>query len=639
MLSSLEIRKIFTSFWTSEPKNHFQIPNTSLVPNVDSTLLFVNSGMFPIAPYLSGQPHPQGRRLCNIQRCIRTNYDEMIEIGDRRHTSVFEMMGNWSLGDYFKKEQIEWVMELYIKYLKFDPERMYISVWGGNEQIPRDDEAIELWKAQFKKYGVVAQYSDDIHAVPEIQGTANKNNRLFPYTAVGKGWWERAHAPNELGGTTSEMFYDLRDIEKIQTEYHINDDSGRFIEFSNNVFMEYRLDNDLRWQKLKNKNIDFGAGFERTVMIAQNVIDIFETDMFQGLIDKISQLSGKQYKTNKKDNEFTSSFRILSDHARASTFILADGVIPSNKEQGYILRRYIRRMVRFANKLGITSPCTSQLAETVINIMKKAYPHLENNPSITNKNNIMEELEKEEFKFQKTLNKGITQIRKIREFSDSIDGKTAFNLYETYGFPIEMTLDEFNLDVDQAVKVISEFNETEKAHREKSKAGADKKFKGGLADTTEEITKLHTLHHLLLATLKKTIDPSIVQKGSNITAERLRLDFNFDRKLTEDEVNKIEEIVNNVIKQNLLVTRHEMPKVEAEKLGAEMEFGQKYPEIVSVYIVSKNKDITDNRFSAEFCGGPHVENTGKIGENGKIFKIFKQENIGNGLRRIKAGLV
>lgn len=639
MLTSQEIRKLFTSFWTSSPRNHVEIPNTSLVPNVDSTLLFVNSGMFPIAPYLSGQPHPHGTRLCNIQRCIRTNYDEMVEIGDRRHTSVFEMMGNWSLGDYFKKEQIEWVMELYVEFFKFDPERIYISVWGGNEQIPQDDEAIELWQQQFHKYGIKADFSKNIYAVPSLTDNTNKNNRIFPYTAIGKGWWERAHAPNELGGTTSEMFYDLKDIENPQKQYHLNDDSGRFMEFANSVFMEYQLDNNLQWQKLAKRNIDFGGGFERTVMISQNTTDIFETDLYENILDKISQLSGKKYKENNKENEFTADFRILSDHARASTFILADGVVPSNKEQGYILRRYIRRMIRFANKLGINNSCTVELANVVINTMRDAYPHLENNPSITNKAMIFEELEKEEQKFQKMLGKGITQIRKLKELNNKIDGKTAFNIYETYGFPIEMTLDEFKLSISEAEKIIEEFNETEKAHREKSKAGADQKFKGGLADTTEKITKLHTLHHLLLASLKKIVDPNIVQRGSNITAERLRIDFNFDRKLTDEEVKNVEDMVNDIILKDLFVTRHEMPKTEAEKLGAEMEFGQKYPDIVSVYIVSESKEITKNRFSAEFCGGPHVENTGKIGENRRKFKVFKQENIGNGLRRIKAGLV
>ena len=354
MLLSDQIRKKYQEFWTSSPRDHKEIPNVSLVPNMDSTLLFVNSGMFPLAPYLAGEKHPLGNRLFNFQRCLRPKYEEILEVGDNRHSIMFEMMGNWSLGDFDKTSQIPWILELYVEHLGFDPQRLYVSVWAGDELIPRDDVAIATWKKAFNKYGINAQFSEDIYNVPSNLEQGKKHDfRIFPYPKS-KNWWQRGEVAGELGGPSSEIFFDMGIAETEQDRYHINDDSGRFVEIGNNVFMEYYLSSDLTWTPLSQKNIDFGGGFERAVMCLSGSTDIFETDLFESIIKKIAEISGKAYKNKDgKAHEYTSAFRVIADHARAASFIIADGVRPSNKDQGYILRRFIRRMVRFGNKIGL----------------------------------------------------------------------------------------------------------------------------------------------------------------------------------------------------------------------------------------------------------------------------------------------
>lgn len=640
-MHSKEIRKTFFDFWNAKPREAKEVPNMSLVPNVDSTLLFVNSGMFPLAPYLAGQPHPLGKRLFNIQRCLRTNYDEMLEIGDNRHTLMFEMMGNWSLGDFTKEMQIPWILELYIEKFGLDPHNLYVSVFSGDNDSDRDVESIEIWKKSFRKYGIEAEFSEDITNIPkDLTEGKEWKWRIFPYPKK-KNWWERAHSVNELGGPTSEIFYDTGEIIKKQERFHINDDSGRFIEIGNNVFMEYKLDPNLKWQKLERKNIDFGGGFERLAMIVQGKKDIFQTDLYSGLIKKISEISGKNYLIDGKEYELTKYFRILADHSRGATFILGDGISPSNKDQGYILRRFIRRLIRFGSKLGITQNFTRDLANEVIETMQEIYPNL-----IENKNFIIDEIEKEEIKFRKTLDKGLNELEKISGINKfTINGKIAFDIYQTYGFPLEMTLDELGIEEEESEIITKEFKEEEEAHRIQSRSGAEQKFKGGLADTGTETTKLHTLHHLLLASLQKNIDSSIKQKGSNITSERLRIDFNFNRKLNEEEIKLIEDEVNSNLEKDYTVVRLEMDKKEAEKIGAEMEFGQNYPDIVSIYIIGDIEEInkknwsSDKIISKEFCGGPHVKNLKEITSENKRFKIYEQENIGSGLKRIKARLI
>ncbi|MCA9378923.1 alanine--tRNA ligase, partial [Candidatus Dojkabacteria bacterium] len=539
MKTAQEIRQAFLDFWTSSPRNAKVVPNMSLVPNVDSTLLFVNSGMFPLAPYLGGEPHPLGTRLCNIQRCLRTNYDEMIEIGDNRHTLMFEMIGNWSLGDFFKAEQIPWVMEFWVDVCGLDPSRLYVTVFEGDNDAPIDMEAVEIWRQTFSKYGIEAELAENITEIPEnMEAGKTWKKRIFKYPKK-KNWWERAHAPGELGGPTSEMFYDLGEVQTPQAEYHVNDDSGRFIEIGNNVFMQNKLDENMQWQPLSQKNIDFGGGFERIVMIVQGKSDIYETDIYMPIIQKLESISGKDYKSDGKENDFTAAFRVIADHTRAATFIIADGVLPSNKDQGYMLRRFIRRSIRFGKKLGLEQEFMADVAMIVIDTLGSAYPHL-----AEAKEKVAQILPEEEKKFRQTLSRGLRELESVKQklAGRRIDGKQAFYIYETYGFPLEMTLDELGTDDKVAEEISQEFKAEEDSHREQSRAGAEQKFKGGLADQSEEVVKLHTAHHLLLAALQKVVDPEIKQRGSNITGERLRIDFNYAEKLTDEQISTVENL-------------------------------------------------------------------------------------------------
>src|SRR5260221_359972 len=595
MKTSEEIRQAFLDFWSESPRNSKVIPNSSLLPlNVQggNTLLFVNSGMFPIIPYLTGKPHPLGTRVHNVQRCVRTK--DIEDVGDNRHLVLFEMIGNWSFGDFTKEDQIAWCLELYVEKFGLDPKRLYVTVWAGDKVVPRDKVAIELWKKEFKKYGVEAEFSEDITNIPkDLKQGEEWKYRIFPY-GRNANWWEVSHSIGEPGGPSSEIFYDLGVKERDQDQYHVNDDSGRFIEIGNNVFMEYKLDENLKYQPLENKNIDFGGGFDRIMFAVQNQVDVYATDLFHPMIKKIEKLSGKTYKGGIELNEDTKSFRVVAEHIRSSVFILADGVKPGNKDQSYILRRLIRRMIRYAKKLGIDNNFSKDLTEVVIEKMSQAYPHLKEN-----KNIILEEIEKEEINFRRTINNGLKEFEKLRpiflEYLEEMKkirnkefltdftlegepekeiteedvkrqeglkrysyqtkfGTLAFNMYQTFGFPLEMVLDELNITEDSDIEMIKNGYEVEEIlHRNKSQLGAEQKFKGGLADQQTETIKLHTAHHLLLAALEKIVDPSIKQRGSNITAERLRIDFNFDRKLTPEELQKVEDLVNQKIAEKLPV--------------------------------------------------------------------------------------
>jgi len=632
-MKSSEIRLAFETFW-NDNKNHAKIENVSLIPVNDPTILFTNSGMFPLVPYLLGEKHPKGTRLFNFQRCLRTSYDELEEIGDNRHTLMFEMMGNWSLGDYFKEEQIPWIFTLYTKYFKLDPNKLFVSVFAGDDNAPRDTTSIALWQKEFKKVNIHAEVGPNTSHGSKATGPGvlidfNSDLRIFPY-AGDANWWQRGDAPGELGGPDSEIFYDTGRAHdtKYGKHCHINCDCGRFIEIGNNVFMQYKLDNNGAWKELVQKNIDFGGGFERIVMISQNKNDIFETDLFWPIIQKLEDLSGEKYISN-NSNETTKNFRIIADHIRGSVFILADGITPSNKDQGYILRSLIRRMIRKAKLLNLTNNFTIELAKVVIKTFKDAYPHL-----LTNQNTIINELEKEEIKFASTITKGIKELQKLTGKGITIDGKIAFNIYETYGFPIEMIIDEISDSMTKKEKesLFIDFDKAKESHRKNSRKGAEQKFKGGLLDSSTETTALHTTHHLLLAALQQVLGSHIKQKGSNITADRLRIDFSHNTKLTASEVEEVENIVNKMILANVDIVKQILPKSEAEKLGAQMEFGQKYGDMVNVYSI-KNID-NDEYYSIEFCGGPHVSNTKEIQALG-LFKITKQKNIGSGLRRIK----
>lgn len=606
-MKSSAVRNKYLGFFKS--RGHEIIPSSPIVPINDPTTLFTSSGMQPLIPYLLGQSHPLGNRLVDVQRSFRTG--DIEEVGDNRHTTFFEMLGNWSLGDYFKKEQLPWIFEFLTKELQLDPKRLYVTVFEGNEFVPKDTESIDLWKEIFARVGVDAKEGEKIFAYP-----AKKN------------WWSRSGEPEKMppgepGGPDSEVFYDfgveLGLHEKSQWKNepcHPNCDCGRFMEIANSVFMQYKKEDNGSLKELAQKNVDFGGGLERLVAATIDNPDIFTSDLFTPIIQTLETSSGKRYAEN---IQITHAMRIIADHIKAAVMMMADGLLPSNKTQGYVLRRLIRRSLLHGRKLGLSKDLTyiGKLVEPVASIYGSAYP------AVTQKaEDIRLLLQEEALRFGKTLERGLSEIEKVT----TLNGKIAFVLYETYGFPWEMTV-EIAADKGQQVDR-GQFEVEFKKHQELSRTAAKGMFKGGLADHSEQTTKLHTAHHLLLAALQKIVDPTIKQRGSNITAERMRMDFNYAQKLTPEEIAKVEELVNQKITEDLPVTRVETDRSDAEKVGAQMEFGHKYPDRVSVYFVGPQKDY----FSAEFCGGPHVEHTGVLGK----FKILKEESAGSGIRRIYA---
>jgi len=619
-MNSKELRKKYLEFF--ESKGHLIVPSDSLIPENDSTTLFTGSGMQPMIPYLLGEKHPGGKRLADSQKCFRTG--DMEKVGDNRHNTFFEMLGNWSFGDYFKLEQIEWIFEFLIEEIKLEPEKLYITVFRGNEKIniPKDSEAVKKWQACFLKYNIKAKDVDNA----EVKGM--QDGRIF-YYSDDKNWWSRVGKPDNMpigepGGPDSEMFYDLgADLKKHENSEwknkpcHVNCDCGRFIEIGNNVFMEY-IRTKGGFIKLKQKNVDFGGGLERLIMVAQGKDNIFETDLFINIINKISELSGgKTYKDNFK------AFEIIADHLKAATFIMSDerGIYPSNTDQGYIVRRLIRRAIRYGRQLGITeSPWTKEIAKIVAHDYGDIYPEL-----IKNINKVIDQFKEEEIKFAKTLEQGLKEFEKLSA-QKIISGKQAFDLYQTYGFPFEIT-EELALEKNQTVNKL-EFEHKLNQHKNLSRTASAGMFKGGLADTSEATIKYHTAAHLLLAALRKVLGEQVIQKGSNITAERLRFDFSHDAKMTEEEKKQVEILVNQAIKSDLPVICEEMTLEEARKKGAHGIFDSKYGEKVKIYAIG-DKELC---FSREICGGPHVDKIGNLGN----FKIKKEESSSSGVRRIKA---
>ncbi len=581
-MKSSDLRKKYIEFF--KVRGHVEIPSAPLVPENDPTTLFTSSGMQPLIPYLLGQKHPLGKRLVDRQKSFRAQ--DIDEVGDNRHTTFFEMLGNWSLGDYFKKEQLPWIWEFLTQELGLPEEKLFVSVFEGANNVPRDEESIRIWKSL---------------GVPK--------DHIFAY-GVAKNWWSRSGEPGKMpagepGGPDSEVFYDFGTPHdpKFGKVCHPNCECGRFMEIVNSVFMQYQKQSDGSLKELPQKNVDFGGGLERMVAVTKNSPDVFKTDLFLPIIQQISAVGKKDYSGNEV------AMRIIADHIKGAVMMIDAGVLPSNKAQGYILRRLIRRALLHGRKLNNFSAIDT-LVKPIETIYQSTYPAA------------VEILKQEALRFSKTLEKGLLEIEKIPE----LDGKIAFTLYETYGFPWEMTVEiakEKGQHVDRA-----QFEEEFKKHQELSRTAAKGMFKGGLADNSVQTTRLHTAHHLLLAALQKIVDPTIRQRGSNINVQRLRMDFNFARKLKPEELEKIEALVNETIKKDLKVERVEMPRVEAEKVGAQMEFGHKYPDRVSVYFVGPR----DTFFSAEFCGGPHVTHTGELG----TFKIMKEESAGSGIRRIYA---
>ena len=625
-MTANELRRKFLDFMKS--KGHTIVPSASLVPENDPTTLFTGSGMQPMIPYLLGEKHPAGNKLADSQKCFRTV--DIEEVGDNRHTTFFEMLGNWSLGAYFKKEQIEMIFKFLTEEIKLDPEKIYVSVFRGNDnlKLPRDNEAVEIWKKVFSGAGIEAK-DVDFSETNGMQG-----GKIFYYDEK-KNWWSRSGVPQEMpigepGGPDSEMFWDLGEELKIHENSpwknepcHINCDCGRFLEIGNNVFMQYVKTKE-GFELLKQKNIDFGGGFERILAALNNNPDIFLTDIFEESKETIEKISGKKYEDNKK------AFRVILDHLRAATFLICDGVLPSNKDQGYFVRRLIRRAIRHAHELGIQNNFCTQIVEVYINYFGKHYPELS-----AKQKDILEELEKEENKFRKTLEQGLKEIKKMNIVGDPTSlhgnlGKLAFYFFETYGMPLEMYMEELSVVgiAHDEVVMKKEFEEELKKHQELSRTASAGMFRGGLADASMETTKLHTAAHLMLAALRKVVSVDITQKGSNITAERLRFDFNYPQKLTPEQIKNVEDLVNEQIEKKMPVSCEELKLDDAKAKGAMGVFDSKYGDKVKVYTIGEGEDI----FSCEICGGPHVKNIGELGH----FKITKEESSSAGVRRIKA---
>ena len=590
-ITSSELRQKYLDFF--KERGHAVIPSASIIPNNDPTVLFTTAGMHPLVPYLMGQKHPEGTRLTDVQKCIRTG--DIDEVGDASHLTFFEMLGNWSLGDYFKKEAIAWSYEFLTspKYLGLDPDKLAFTVFEGDSDAPRDEESAELWKAQGVK-------EDHIFYLPK------KHN-----------WWGPAGQTGPCGPDT-EMFI-ITDKEPCGEDCSPACSCGRYLEIWNDVFMQYHKNADGTFEPLQQKNVDTGMGLERTLCVLTGKDSVYETEIFSEQLAKISELCGKMYG---ESEQVTRAFRIIADHLRTATIILGDdlGVSPSNVDQGYVLRRLIRRAVRFGRKLDMPENFTPAIAQVVIEKYKSVYPELERN-----KDFVLEQLRLEEERFAKTLEQGTKEFEKLVDklkISGTLSGRLAFRLYDTFGFPIEMTQElarENGLTVD-----IDGFNAAFKKHQELSKAGSEQKFKGGLADHSEETTKLHTATHLLHAALRKVLGDEVAQKGSNITAERLRFDFSFHRKMEPEEIAEVQRLVNEAIERKMPITMEEMSVEDARNSGAIGLFGDKYGERVKVY--------TMGDFSKEICGGPHASNTGDL----VAFKIQKEQSSSAGVRRIKA---
>ena len=666
-MTAANLRSLFIEFFVDH--GHTVIPSASLIPENDPTVLFTTAGMHPLVPYLMGQPHPAGTRLVNVQKCVRTG--DIDDVGDKSHLTFFEMLGNWSLGDYFKKEMIPWSWEFLTspKYLGLNPDRLAFSVFEGDENAPRDQESFELWvKAGAKP--------EQIFFLPK------ENN-----------WWGPAGQTGPCGPDT-EMFI-VRDQEPCGPDCSPACDCGRYLEIWNDVFMQYEKLADGSYVPLKHQNVDTGMGLERTISVLTGKDTVYETDLFSGIIGKIEELSGKRYQGG--DEETVKAFRIIADHLRTATFILGDtrGVSPSNVDQGYVLRRLIRRAVRHGMSLEMPEGFTADVAMVIISQYQSVYPELRDNRSF-----VLEQLLLEEKRFARTLKQGVKEfekmlfrmedsikkmdslkeelrstlfkeedltrlaqareamknigstlrptpeaqafIQELKEVGQAVDtikafkgkmderlknvktiaGRDAFKLYDTYGFPVEITMEmakERGLKVDE-----KDFEERFRQHQKTSQAGAEHRFKGGLADSSEQTTRLHTATHLLQAALRKVLGDEVGQKGSNITAERLRFDFTFGRKMTPDEVKEVERLVNEAIQANAPITMEEMTVEEAKNQGAIGLFEERYGDKVRVYSMGN--------FSKEICGGPHAKNTGELGS----FKIQKEESSSAGVRRIKA---
>jgi len=602
-MTANEIREKYIQFF--EERGHKRIPSASLVPENDPTTLFTGSGMQPMLPYLLGEKHPQGTRIADSQKSFRA--EDIDEVGDSRHTTFFEMLGNWSFGDYWKEEQLNWIYEFLTKEVGLSPEKLYVTVFAGDENfnLPKDEETPEIWK----KIGI-------------------PQDRIFEYRSE-RNWWSRAGIPENMpvgepGGPDSEIFYEFTSVRhdpKFGAKCHPNCECGRFFEIGNSVFMEYRKTSDTSFEKLEQQNVDFGGGLERIAAASIDSPDVFKIDALYNVITLLEKEFGKKYEDNLE------KFRIITDHFRGAVFMLADGVLPSNKERGYILRRLIRRAVFQAFHEASKADWINKVVEEVVDYYHEAFPALSKK-----RKTIVSEIENETGKFFSTLEKGFKIFDKRVE--KQVSGRDLFDLFTTYGFPLELAVEYAKQEGLQTPESsFTEFEKLMEAHSALSRTESEGKFKGGLADHSEKVVRLHTATHLLQAALRKVLGGRVFQKGSNITHDRTRFDFTHPDKMTDEQKTEVEKLVNEWIKRDLPVKKEFMTPKEAKALGAIGLFDEKYGEEVSVYTVYEPK--TDEVISREFCGGPHVGRTGEIAGR---FKIAKEQSVSSGVRRIKGVL-
>jgi len=629
-MNAQQIRKAYLDYFKS--KKHIIIPRANLVPQNDPTTLFTGSGMQPLLPYLLGEPHPDGTRLVDSQTCLRA--EDIEEVGDNRHTTFFEMLGNWSFGDYFKKEQIEWFFRFLTEVVELNPSKLYVTAFMGDEEagIGKDTESALLWEKLFKEKKIDAKI---VNLGSEENGYKKgmQNGRIFYYDAK-KNWWSRAGVPSSMpagepGGPDTEIFYEFDHIEH-DTQWgdycHPNCDCGRYMEIGNCVFMQYLKNDDGSFSNLPKANVDFGGGLERIAAAKNNNDDMFRVSLLWPIVESLEELSGKKY-----DQELT-AMRVIVDHLRTATFLATDGVVPSNKTQGYVMRRFMRRAIRYAFGLGIEQGLCEKIVPCIVAIYEKEYPEL-----ASQRESIVAVLIKEEKIFRQTLRKGVNELKKMAT-NGTLSGESIFTLYDTYGFPAELSVEEAvvqGFEVSKKWKI--EFDNYMDEQRKRSQTATKGTFKGGLGGQAEIHKKYHTATHLMYQSLRNILGEHVIQHGSNITEERLRFDFSHPEKMTQEQIKLVEDSVNEQIEKDLQITWEEHPTKHAiEDLHVLGAFGDRYGAIVKVYRMQAKSE--KKPFSFEICGGPHVNHTRELSEGGKRFKIIKEESSSAGIRRIKAVL-
>lgn len=628
-MNAQDIRNAYLEFMAK--KGHVILPRANLVPQNDPTTLFTGSGMQPLIPYLLGEEHPDGTRLVDSQTCLRAQ--DIEEVGDNRHTTFFEMLGNWSLGDYFKSDQLPWFFEFLTDVVGVDPNKLYVTCFIGNDEfgIPKDTESAGIWKKLFASKGIDAAEAEIGTEADGYKRGMQPGERIFFYDDTKNWWWRGDVIKNmpvgEPGGPDSEVFYEFDFIEH-NPEYgefcHPNCDCGRFMEIGNSVFMEY-VRRESGFEKLPKQNVDFGGGLERIAVAALNDPDMFKGSTIWPIVEKLEELSGEKYDSH------TNAMRVIADHLRAATFLAVDGITPSNKEQGYVMRRLMRRAIRFAFDLGIEQHLCEEVAPVIVSLYNKDLPEVAEREA-----QVIETLIREEKAFRQTLRKGIKEFNKLAEGKAELSGEDIFKLYDTYGFPVELAVEEaFHWSKPLEENWRHNFDFAMRQQRERSRTATKGEFKGGLADHSEITTKYHTATHLMYRALRNVLGDHVMQRGSNITGERLRFDFSHPEKVTTEQLAEVEKIVNEQIEKDWPMSWREEKTADVlgKVLGA---FGDRYGEMVKVYTVG---DPDGEHYSREICGGPHVEHTGQLAEGGKRFKILKEEASSAGVRRIKAALV